>query len=276
MKIYEEAFATVLYSEELYNGFRFDANLTYKNRKPLFNTSNYNWASGAHSYTSNNPLDATNFSASFSTHTIWSAAIGATFVFGQQYLSYPDRKENIGNEKFPKVYVGYRKNFGASNSQLNSDLFLTQVKQNINLGAYGTLKYKVRAGMFAEKKDIAFMDYLHSNGNQVSLVNGDYLNHFGLLEYYRFSTNDKYSEMHFEHNFKGYLWSKIPVLNNLGFHLVGGVKGLFTANTKPYSEYAVGIDNVGFGKWRFLRVDYVQSNFNGAQSSGWLFGITLL
>ena len=119
------------------------------------------------------------------------------------------------------------------------------------------------------------MDYLHPNGNQFQIVDNNYTDRFGILEYYRFSTNDKYAEMHFEHNFKGFVLSKIPLVNKLGFHLVGGAKGLFTADTKPYSEVSVGLDNIGYGKWRFLRVDYVRSNFNGTQSSGWLFGLSL-
>ena len=42
----------------------------------------------------------------------------------------------------------------------------------------------------------------------------------------------------------------------------------------PYSEYSIGIDNTGFGKWRILRVDYVKSNFNGGKGDGLLFGLT--
>jgi hypothetical protein len=43
---------------------------------------------------------------------------------------------------------------------------------------------------------------------------------------------------------------------------------------KPYSEYSIGIDNIGFGKWRVLRVDYVKSNYNGIKGDGFLFGLT--
>jgi len=275
LKIYEKTFAKISYSEELFNGFRFNGSVEYQDRNPLFNSSNYSWVTRDYNYTSNNPIDVTNFSASFNQHTIWSASVGANIVFGQQYLSYPDQKFNIGNEKYPQLYVGYRKNFGASNSDLNSDLFFAKLNQNINLGAFGEFKYNVRAGIFTEKKDIAFMDYLHPNGNQLQVVNDSYTDSFGILEYYKFSTNDKYSEMHVEHNFKGFLLSKIPLVNKLGFHLVGGAKGLFTADTKPYTEYSVGLDNIGYGKWRFLRIDYVLSNYNGTQSSGWLFGLSL-
>ena len=57
--------------------------------------------------------------------------------------------------------------------------------------------------------------------------------------------------------------------------MVLGAKGLFTGGNKPYSEYSVGLDNVGFGKWRFLRVDFVRSNFNGQSENRVVFGIKL-
>ena len=97
----------------------------------------------------------------------------------------------------------------------------------------------------------------------------------GLLNYYALSNNDKYAEAHVEHNFKGFLLGKIPLINKLNYHLVLGAKGLFTGGNQPYSEYSVGLDNIGFGKWRFLRVDYVRSNFGGIKRDGFLFGISL-
>ena len=74
---------------------------------------------------------------------------------------------------------------------------------------------------------------------------------------------------------KVFLLNKIPLVNLLNFHLVIGAKALFTGGRKPYSEYSVGVDNVGFGKWRLLRIDYVQSYYNGISNHGIKFGIKL-
>jgi hypothetical protein len=118
------------------------------------------------------------------------------------------------------------------------------------------------------------MDYLHANGNQLKLAPPNRNSSFGLLNYYKFSTNDKYAEVHLEHNFKGRLLRNIPLLNTLNFHVVANAKGLFTGGRKPYSEFSLGLDNIGIGKWRFLRIDYVKSNFNGKKGDGFLFGIS--
>jgi hypothetical protein len=271
IKIYEKEFARIEYSEEIKNGIYFSSSLEYANRKPLFNTNNYSFArqSKTDPYTSNNPLDPTDYiNATFTDHKIAILNVGATFIFNQKYLSYPDRKFNVGNTKYPTLSVRYRKTFGASNGELNSDLFVASLKQNIDAGNYGKLAYNIRGGIFLNKKDIDFMDNLQANGNQLLFITDNQLSSFGLLEYYQFFTNDKYAEAHVEHNFKGALLGKFPLINKLNFHLVGGAKTLFMADKKPYTEYSIGLANVGFGKWRFLRVDYVNSFHAGIKNEG--------
>ncbi len=278
IKIYEKEFVRIGYSEEIRNGVYFSSSLEYANRKPLFNTTNYSFARQSRSdpYTSNNPLEPNNFTSSvFTEHKIATFNIGSTFVFGQKYFSYPDRKFNVSESKFPSLNLNYRKTFGSDNSEFNADLITANLNQDINAGNYGEIFYHIRSGLFLKKKNIAFMDNLQAKGNQMFIVSDDNRrNNFGLLEYYRFYTNNRYTEAHFEHNFNGYLLRKLPLFNTLNFHLVTGIKGLFISGKKPYSEYSIGMDNIGFGKWRFLRVDYVKSNFNGVRGDGFLFGLT--
>lgn len=279
MKIYEKAFGKISYSEEIKNGIYLSTSLEYANRKPLFNTSNYSFASQDTNggYTSNNPLNPNDFvNAAFYEHSIATLNVGATFIFGQKYLSYPNSKFNIGNEKYPIVSINYTKRFAASNSELNSDLFIANLRQSVNAGNYGQLNYNVRAGAFVKQKNIAFMDYLQANGNQLLFPLDAQLTSFNLLEYYKFYSNDSYAEAHVEHNFKGFLLGKVPLINKLNFHLIGGAKTLMMAYKKPYTEFSVGLDNIGFGKWRFLRIDYVQSYYGGVKNDGIILRLNLL
>jgi len=41
-------------------------------------------------------------------------------------------------------------------------------------------------------------------------------------------------------------------------------------------EFTVGLDNVGWGKFRFLRVDYVRSYESGFRAHGVVLGLTFL
>ena len=279
MKIYEKEFVKLDYNEEIFNGVYFSSSLEYIKRKPLFNTTNYSFARQSRNppYTSNNPLEPQNFTSSvFTVHKIAILNLGTTFVFGQKYLSYPNRKVNVGGRDLPVIRLNYRKTFGAENSAFNSALITASVTQDINAGNYGKFFYYIRGGAFLQQKDIAFMDNLQVKGNQMFIVtDSNRKNNFGLLEYYRFFTNDKYAEAHITHNFKGAVLSKIPILNTLNYHLITSAKTMYMANTKQYSELSVGMDNIGFGKWRFLRVDYIKSFHDGVQNDGFLLGMHL-
>ena len=274
LKIYEKSFSKISYSQEILNGLYISGSLEYESRKPLFNTSNFVVFGRDIPFQSNNPIDPTNFTAPFNTHNIASLNIGTSIVFDQKYVSYPNRKINFDNSRYPSLSIRYRKNFGSNVSEYNSDVLISNIRQNISIGNLGEFNYNIRSGIFFEKKDIAFMDYLHANGNQLKLAPSNRNSSFGLLNYYKFSTNDKYAEVHLEHNFKGRLLRNIPLLNTLNFHVVANAKGLFTGGRKPYSEFSLGLDNIGIGKWRFLRIDYVKSNFNGKKGDGFLFGIS--
>lgn len=277
MKIYEKTFTNVRYSEEIKNGVYFSTSLEYAKRVPLFNTTDYSFAKKeTNGYTSNNPLDVTDFTnAAFKEHNIATLNVGTTFIIGQKYLSYPDRKFNVGESKYPTISVNYIKRFGAENTNLNSDLFIANIRQDLTAGNFGNFQYHLRAGAFLEQKDIAFMDKLQANGNQLLFPIDRELNSFNLLEYYKYYTNDRYAEMHLEHNFKGSLLGKIPLFNKLNFHLVVGGKALFMADKNPYTEYSVGLANLGFGKWRFLRVEYVNANYGGISENGFVFRMNM-
>ncbi|WP_299049640.1 DUF5686 and carboxypeptidase regulatory-like domain-containing protein [uncultured Polaribacter sp.] len=280
LKIYEKEFASIRYAEEIKNGIYFSSSLEYANRKPLFNTSNYSFVSESKSeqpYTSNNPLDPTDFTnPAFTAHKIATLNIGATFTFNQKYLSYPNSKVNLGNDKYPTLNLQYRKRFGATNNELNSDVFIANIRQNISAGNYGDFGYNFRGGIFLKKKNIAFMDNLQANGNQLFFVTSDKsLSRFNLLDYYQYYTNDRYAEGHLEHNFRGALLGKIPLLNKLNFHLIIGGKGLVMADRNPYTEYSVGLGNLGFGKWRFLRIDYISARYSNVNQRGFVLRLNL-
>jgi len=65
------------------------------------------------------------------------------------------------------------------------------------------------------------------------------------------------------------------LLNKLNFNLVAGAKLISTEAYKPYTEFSFGLDNIGFGKYRFLRVDYVRSYQSGFLNDAVMFGISL-
>lgn len=277
MKIYDKQFAEIGYAQELFNGLRFSSQIAYENRKVLFNTSDevINPQDNIE-YTSNNPLAPNDFgSAPFTNHDLILLDLGIGIRFGEKYMSYPDLKFNISNSDYPQLYFNYSKGFSASVSDYNFDHFNVRLRQNINLKTTGILKYNLSTGTFFENKDLAFTDYKHFNGNLTHVnTKGNYLSSFKNVGYYDFSTSNNYFEYHLEHDFKGYILGKIPWVNTLNLNLVIGAHGIGIKNESPYKEFNIGLGNIGWKKYRFLRVDYVRSYVNGAIDDSLMFGLS--
>lgn len=276
LKIYDRQYIELRYSEELFNGFRLFSDVSFERRNALFNTTDQTfYPQDDKSYTSNNPLDETAFGvAPFENHNIVKFNLSARINFGQNYLSYPDSKFNISNDKYPTLILGYEKGLGATNSDYNFDQIKARLYQSFSIGNKGRFAYNARVGKFFNADDIAFIDFQHFNGNQINVSRrGNYTDVFNNLGYYDLSTNDSYLEMHAEHDFNGYILGKIPLLNKLNFNLVVGAHNLSTADNKPYQEFTIGLDNIGWGKWRFLRFDYIRSYQNGYQGDAFVFGL---
>jgi hypothetical protein len=278
MKLYNKEFIGIAYGQDLGNSFYLKGQLEYQQRKPLFNTTNYTFIKKDDFYSSNNPLSENDYlTPSFEPHHLTKATILARINFGNKYITRPDGKINIKNDKYPTLYFGYENAFASNEKKYEYQLISTQIKYDFNAGNKGILGVNLKAGAFIHGENISFIDYKHFNGNHTHIGNSDrYLNVFNLMPYYSNSTNKSYFEAHLEHNDKGYIMNKIPLLNKLNSTLVVGFHTLSIPNTKPYSEFTVGLDNLGFGKFKIFRVDYINSYQNGFKGNGVVFGLKIL
>jgi hypothetical protein len=275
MKLFNKEFAEINYGREVTNGIFVSGRFLYENRRALFNNSDYTLIKNDDAYFSNDPLQPNNdTSTPFQKHHIIKGQIGTRIRFGQKYISRPDGKINIQNDDYPVLSLSYEKAFGGTNKNYQYDFIGATVDYSKTIGNKGDFGLRFKAGKFFNAENISFVDYKHFNGNQthVNMMNNS-LNAFNLLPYYSHSTNDAYLETHIEHNFKGYIMNKIPLLNKLQWNLIGGFHQINVPNFKPYQEVTVGFDNIGWGKFRFLRIDYVRSYQNGFQGDGVMFGL---
>lgn len=278
MKLYEKNFISVNFRREIVNGLNMNFNLDYSERKPLWNTSDQSFTKKDIEYTSNNPLLPYDFiTPAFEKHNLMKANLGAVIKFGQHYWTRPDGKFNIGNDDYPTISLGFEKTFSATDKKYEYTFLSARIQQDFTLGNKGNLKINLKGGEFFNAENIAFIDYKHFNGNQTHIGGGnDYTNQFNNLPYYSASTNTRYFETHLEHNDQGFIMNKIPLLNKLQSQLVLGVHNLAIPNRYPYQEFTIGLDNLGYGKVRIFRFDYIRSYQNGYQGDAILFGLKIL
>ena len=275
MKLYEKSFASIGYGQDVFPGIRLFGEMGWENRKPLTNHTDHviiDWED--REYTSNNPLEPQNFgSLPFEEHSVFKSKLFADITFEQKYMTYPDGRYNVSNSKYPKLKLAWEKGFGGSESRYNYDQFKVQVRQDLGLGNKGQLSYLANAGLFLNAEEISLVDYQHFDANQTRIGFGSYVGKFNLMPYYEFSTNKNYAELHAEYDFQGWALGKLPLINKLNFNLIVGAHRLITEDRNPYSEYSIGVDNLGFGKYRFLRLDYVVSDFGGERNGAFVFGL---
>jgi hypothetical protein len=278
MKLYENNFASAFYAREISNGIYVNFNTEFSDRKPLFNNTDYILIRNTDNYSSNNPLlPEDNDSVAFNRHQLVKTNLLLRFNFGQQYITRPDGKFAIPNDDYPTVSFGYEKAFAASEKKYEYHLFSARLNYEITMGNKGILEINTKAGKFYNADQISFVDYKHFNGNQTHIGQSDtYTNVFNLLPYYMASTNDSYSETHIEHNDRGFITNKIPLLKKLNSQLVFGIHNLAIPNRSPYQEFSIGLDNLGFGKVKLFRIDYVRSYQSGFVNDGIIFGLKFL
>lgn len=275
MKLYEKEFAEIAGGREVINGIFMNGKLAYENRKPLYNTTDFSIIKSNDLYTSNNPLNPNSDTmAAISKHHIMKFNFGARFVFGQKYISRPDGKLNINEGKFPVLNVAYEKGFAASEKQYNFDYVEARMAYTQPLGNKGELRGNIKGGKFFNADQISFVDFKHFNGNQTHVnLNGNYNSSFNLLPYYSLSTNKQFLETHFTYTDNGYFMNKLPLIRQLGLNLLGGFHQINLPNARPYQEFSVGLDRIGFGKYRLLRIDYVRSYQGGFVGDGIMLGL---
>ena len=275
MKLYEKEFIEIGTGREVVNGLFLNANIAFENRKPLFNTTDFAINKTDDFYSSNNPLQPnSDLLPAFAEHHVTKLSLSSRIVFGQKYITRPDGKMNMNDGIYPTLGFTYTKAFLATAKSYEYDFLEARLNYNKTLANKGDLELNMKAGKFFNADNISFVDYKHFNGNQTHVrIDGQYNTSFNLLPYYSQSTNNQYFELHANYNDNGYFMNKIPLMNKLGWNLVGGFHQLATPNNKPYQEITVGLDRIGFGKFKIFRVDYVRSFQGNNFGEGFMFGL---
>ena len=271
-KVYEKRFFRIEGRHEIFNGVLLEAGLERAYRSPLFNHSNYSfYKKDDRFYTANLPLPQS-YDTAFSDHKISLFDIGLRLRFSQQYLSYPGIKIPI-DSKWPDLWIRYRAGLASKSLQGSVARFhylsLELEKEAIKLGVAGQSGFYLQTGRFLNASQVYGMDYQHFNGNQTIFGNPlEYRHRFFLLPYYDYSTIRPHAQAHFEHQFQGYLLDKIPGIRKLGLSSVLSAKALWVEDRSVYWEAALGIDQIGWGLFRLLRVD-VAAAFSGKEFLDW-------
>ncbi|OYU84174.1 MAG: hypothetical protein CFE24_08035 [Flavobacterium sp. BFFFF2] len=278
LKLYEKRYVRASFYRELLNGLDTEISTEYAQRVPLYNSTSLSWTKADKNYLSNDPTQPNNeVSAPFDSHQLLISQVHFNIHFGQQYMSRPDGKIRIPNDKYPFLSVKYRKGWGGSSAVYHFDQIQLNSQYDKRLGQMGESTFSFEAGRFIQKNSLSFTDFKHFMGNETHIgTQSNYVGTYLLLPYYAMSTDAGYVQGHWEHHDSGYFLNKLPVLKWLQSEFVFGYHGLSVSDRLPYQEVSLGLDHLGFGKFKVFRFDYVYSFQGNTTKNGLVIGFQFL
>ena len=219
------------------------------------------------------------------------------------YLTYtPNRNvygygvdQKLGRSNFASISLKYTKGLeNVFGGNFSYEKLQFSYKHPIRISFLGILESNLELGKTFDAVPIALLTALPANQGY-SLIPRT----FSLINYYDW-VSDNYLLGHFEHHFNGFIMNKIPILEKLKLRSLmtfrfayGSVSDANILNNKsnivynspkkkPYYEYSLGIENIGFGNFKFFRADFIwrsdlPSNFvtNSPDNGVPKFGIRL-
>ncbi|NJX14500.1 DUF5686 and carboxypeptidase-like regulatory domain-containing protein [Tamlana crocina] len=210
---------------------------------------------------------------------------------------FPKRKmtgfgveRRTANDDFARLFAQVSR---GDKTVMDSDFDYTKLQlsylQPWQVGGFGRLTTSVEVGKTFGEVPLGLLSVVPGNQSYFSIYNT-----FSQLDFYEFVT-DTYASFHFEHNFNGRFFSRIPWLRKLNLREIVSVRGawgelsdenialsttgnpnnidLVAPSNEPYYEYSLGIGNI----FKVFRIDFnFRGNYkdNDAYPDARKFGVT--
>jgi len=245
MKLYERNYIDLAYRQRINDNFTVTSSLSWARRNELFNNSFYTiFTSNEGKFTLNAPANNELSNTSFAPNSALIGSIGFEARPWQKYRIFNGFKFRSENTS-PLITFNYRKGFNdVLGSQVKFDQVELGVKQTFKMGIRGKLNIALTAGKFLNADKLYFMDFQHFLGNRTPFVTSDPVGSFRLLDYYRYSTSDKYFTANVHYHFRKFLVTNITWVRLLGITENIFVNYLATPTSKNYTEVGYGIDGI--------------------------------
>ncbi len=199
------------------------------------------------------------------------AEISTNLIYtpGRKVSGYGVERNVVNEEDFPTLFFNY--SLGIKNI-FNSDFNYEKVQlfynQPLLIGGFGRSNLSLESGKTFGTVPLGLLSVVPGNQTYFALYNT-----FPALDFYEFVT-DTYVSAHFNHNFNGRLFSRIPLLRELNLRELVGIRAVWgeiseenrridasglplrAPDGDPYYEYSVGIGNI-------FKILKVEAHFRG-------------
>lgn len=186
------------------------------------------------------------------------------YMPGRRPIGYGVERTNV-DSNFARLYLSFSQGVkGVFGSDFAYEKLQFYYRQPLLVGGFGRLFTTLEAGKIFGTVPLGLMGVVP--GNQSFFIID---NTYNLMNYYEFMA-DEYVSLHFEHNFNGRLFARVPFLRKLNWREIIGIKGVYgtisdenrainaqtaipyRAPEDVYWEYHAGIGNI----FKVLRIDF--------------------
>jgi hypothetical protein len=269
MKIYERDFVDLHYIHRLGDKFTVRANLSWSDRRELYNNTNYTlFKKNKEKITPNEPVNVELPTTAFEPNKAVIADLSVDARPWQKYRIRNGNKQRINNST-PTFTLNYRTGIPIFNSDVRFDQLELSVRKQVKLGIRGTIDVTLKGGNFFNHDKMYFMDYKHFMGNRTYFITGDPVSSYRLLDYYKYSTFDDYFEAHIHYHFRKFLLTYLEKARMLGLSENVFVNHLGT-RTAQYTEVGYAIEGIA----RLFRLE-AAAGFQDLDLKGANFGFRL-
>lgn len=238
--------------------------------------------------------DASLFSINYLDNGIEKSSITNSFLSvsviarpGAKYAQYGiDRNEM--SSLAPTLMLRYTKGLkGVFASDFAYDKLQFMYTQPFLIGSLGRSLLTIEAGKTFQGLPLSLLSAIPGNESY-----GQVYGTFSQLDYYEFVT-DEYVTLNYEHHFKGWFLNKIPFIKELKVRELAFIRAAYgdisdksiamnkssivyyAPNQQIYYEYGFGLENIGFGNIRPIRIDFNwRGNYNNLPDVR-KFGVTV-
>ena len=265
MKIYEKDFVELKYHKRWHDEVDLHVYSEIAQRRELFNNTDFtifNWKGDY--FTPNAPQSLELPNTSFPEHNAFTVGASISYKPFVKYTVYNGHKNAIPNSS-PIFEVNYRKGVpDILSSVIDYDLLELGFKDQFEIGIRGLVDIHLKGGMFLNSDKMQFIDYKHFLGGRTPFTTLDPVGSFRLMDYYKYSTNDKYFAGNLNYQFRKLLVTRIPLVRMSGVRENFFVNYLANDVSSNYTELGYSINYI----FRIFRIEFA-SAFQDGQYKDW-------
>ena len=231
---YERTYISLDHRTELFNGFYLSVGADHTLREDM---GDFRFGSTWDSLYAND--DALRFPNSSQFRTTFSIS----YTPHQLYILEPREKVILGS-RYPTFNLSYSQAwpgvFGSSNKYQYIQL---SAQQAFNIGVQGSSEYRISTGKFLDTTDLSVMDYRYIRGGDPYWFTPAMYTYQLIPE--TFTSFDWFAQIHYLHQFNGFLIGRIPGFKHLGIRSMAGAGFLYVPEHQyEYSEIYYGINRI--------------------------------